>query len=851
MKKNYLFLFAAATMAQFTSAQTNSFNLHSTFALSYRTYNPKSEDFNGDGKKDIMFMDDAGQIRLYANDGLANFSAYSVATTIMTMNIEGTSFETSDLDNDNDLDILMPNGLIYLNNGSGVFTQLAGADFKPASVTGIIADIDVFDVNGDGKKDIVWLNLSYQDLATQPNQVWLNTGTLQAPVYTYYSQWTNELSGQRVNMTSGDVDGDGDLDLLTSASSNNAQILKNDGNGNFTNFQIFGRYNKNAKFVDWDNDGDLDVISTDSYNSYGTWLYTNNGTGTFNTAGTALITPSIIQTDGATVPTALPYESLFFDYNNDGRKDVVYINVGNINSVLGTDANSALSLNQGNNNVELRASVPIGIYNVADYNNDGKLDFFGSNGTEYQIYLNDMVNVPLATAPATQTFCSGATVANLTATGSTLKWYNQPKYGTALQSTATLTTGTYYVSQTINNAEGARIAVNVIVSNLAATTQATAATCNGSANGSATVNATSGIAPFTYAWSNGATTSEVQNLEAGTYSVIITDAAGCTTTKNVIITEPQAIVITTGLITHVACYGNNTGTAQISANGGSGQYTYLWENGATTSVIENVPAGAYEVTVTDSNGCSATELIMISQPAEPLTTEQFDLINVSCLGGNNGRVAVGVYGGTEPYQYTWDNGATTSVLENLVAGTYNVQITDANGCIATREFIVNDGAPLVANITRTDDTLTVTPTTNATYQWGSCGSENTFTPINNATSQSFTALETGNFAVMVSANGCSTVSDCYAVTALGVNDLQKTVTFTATPNPSNGVLNIQASVNGTIAVYDMLGKALLNTKINAGNNNVNLTNLEDAVYVIRFSGDNNTQKTIKVVKQSK
>ncbi|WP_417876835.1 T9SS type A sorting domain-containing protein, partial [Winogradskyella sediminis] len=140
------------------------------------------------------------------------------------------------------------------------------------------------------------------------------------------------------------------------------------------------------------------------------------------------------------------------------------------------------------------------------------------------------------------------------------------------------------------------------------------ASCNGGSDGSATASATGGTAPYTYAWSNGATTASIVGVVAGTYNVTITDANGCTDTSSVTITEPAALVASSVVDSNASCNGGSDGSATASATGGTAPYTYLWSNAATTASIVGVVAGTYNVTITDANGCTDTSSVTITEP---------------------------------------------------------------------------------------------------------------------------------------------------------------------------------------------------------------------------------------------
>ncbi|WP_242131768.1 LamG-like jellyroll fold domain-containing protein [Aestuariivivens marinum] len=211
--------------------------------------------------------------------------------------------------------------------------------------------------------------------------------------------------------------------------------------------------------------------------------------------------------------------------------------------------------------------------------------------------------------------------------------------------------------------------------------------CHGGSNGYAQVNVSGGTAPYTYAWSNGQTTQTATNLSAGTYSVTVTDANGCTDFASLTITDPP-LLTATAIGTEPLCFGNSNGTAIVTPAGGTPGpgYTYLWSNGQTTQEATGLAAGSYSVTVTDANNCTATASVTIGQPtALDATTSK---TNVLCNGAADGTGTINVTGGTAPYTYLWSNSQTTQTATGLAPGTYNVVATDANGCQISRNVTI-------------------------------------------------------------------------------------------------------------------------------------------------------------------
>lgn len=220
----------------------------------------------------------------------------------------------------------------------------------------------------------------------------------------------------------------------------------------------------------------------------------------------------------------------------------------------------------------------------------------------------------------------------------------------------------------------------------------TSPTCNGYSNGSATATATGGTSPYTYAWSNGANGSIAAGLSAGSVSVTVTDAGGATANASFTVSQPSAISVSINLNNPCAGGGNATATA----TGGTGGLTYLWDNGATSATVSGLSAGLHCVTVTDANGCQGVDCKVVPSAMNLTVNVQ----GIACFNFCDASVEAVVTGGSGPYTYAWSNGANGSVNPNLGPGTYNVTVTDANGCTIT-------GSGTVANPTQINVNLTV------------------------------------------------------------------------------------------------------------------------------------------------
>jgi len=362
---------------------------------------------------------------------------------------------------------------------------------------------------------------------------------------------------------------------------------------------------------------------------------------------------------------------------------------------------------------------------------------------------------------STNVNCNGNGTATVVASGGngsyTYKWNNNA-------TTATITglaAGTYSVIVKDANLCVAT-ATGVVVSNpgpLSAGATHTNVTC--SSLGTATVTASGSTSPYTYLWSNGATTSSVSGLVAGTYSVTVYDVYNCSTSvTGITITQPSAVTAN-GSTTNVSCFGGSNGTASVTAGGGTSPYTYSWNTGATTSSISSLSAGTYSVTVTDHNGCTGTATgLVVSQPASALSASG-STTNVSCFGGNNGTASVTASGGTSGYTYLWSNGATTSSISGLTSGIYSVTVTDENGCTTTSSNTVTQPATGVSASASTTANATCTGCTNGSVSVSASGGTSPYTYLwsNGATTSNVSGLGAGTYSVTVTDhNGCTATS---------------------------------------------------------------------------------------------
>lgn len=287
--------------------------------------------------------------------------------------------------------------------------------------------------------------------------------------------------------------------------------------------------------------------------------------------------------------------------------------------------------------------------------------------------------------------------------GYTYLWSDPNTQSTAIASG--LSGGTYTV--TVTDLNGCTALQSVTIAEpaelVASATETTQVLCNGGSTGQATAGQTGGTTPFTYLWSdpNGQSSMVLTGVPAGTYTVTVTDANFCTSTASVTVTEPNALTGSVTIDNNVSCNGGSDASVTANPSGGTGPYAYQWNDPSnqTNQTAINLAAGTYVVTITDANGCTATvQNVLIIEPQQLAGVGSST--SVTCNGGSDGSATVTPSNGTFPYTYLWDdpNTQTDQTATDLEAGTYQVQITDANGCTAIVNVTVDEPSELVVTV---------------------------------------------------------------------------------------------------------------------------------------------------------
>ncbi len=340
--------------------------------------------------------------------------------------------------------------------------------------------------------------------------------------------------------------------------------------------------------------------------------------------------------------------------------------------------------------------------------------------------------------------------------------------GETTEDISALPAGVYTVM--VNDGRGCSFTATVSINEpdaLAATLSAVNALCS-AGTGSVDLEVNGGTSPYSFLWSNGATTEDLQNLPAGSYSVTITDANGCLLTGQAEVSGISSNLQILAGVYHALCNGQADGAVSLQVSGGAAPYSFLWSDGSTAQDLVQASAGSYTVTVTDANGCTGSAQAEIMQPDALAAVVAIQ--NGNCNGSNSGSADLTVTGGTAPYSFLWSNGETSEDIGSLATGTYTVTVTDAHGC----QVIAN------ANIQNTGFSVSLLPTP-AGCNGGNDGSVQSvvnggtapysFVWSNGETTQDISSLLPGLYEVTVTDNNKCVASASILVTepdALGL-----------------------------------------------------------------------------------
>ncbi|MDD4234702.1 MAG: PKD domain-containing protein [Bacteroidales bacterium] len=337
-----------------------------------------------------------------------------------------------------------------------------------------------------------------------------------------------------------------------------------------------------------------------------------------------------------------------------------------------------------------------GTYTVTVYDNNGCSE-------TNVVTVNSPTQLSFANVSVDDVLCYGGSSGNIQVipTGGTPPYDFLWSNGSTNSSPINLPAGQHCVTVSDNN--GCEIDTCIYINEppvINVQINATNETCYNSCDGEIEAIVTGGSAPFTYLWSNNETNSIINNLCSGIYNLTVIDINGCNVYTSGSITGPNILDIVTQNTIQPHC-SNSDGMVAVSVVGGVPPYSYIWSDpGGSSNTLNNIPAGTYTVTVTDSHGCSDFHSVSISDISAPEITDII-ISNVQCSGNSDGTAEVIFTSTTPSNTIAWSNGQNGPIAINLAEGTYSVTITDENNCSASESFTITQPNPVsieVANI---------------------------------------------------------------------------------------------------------------------------------------------------------
>jgi len=545
------------------------------------------------------------------------------------------------------------------------------------------------------------------------------------------------------------------------------------------------------------------------------WMPGNHSTQTVNNLAAGTYNVTVTASGGCTATaSAIVGSSTGITTTASGTATTCGLNNGAVTANPGGGSGYTYLWTPGNHTSQMVNNLGAGTYNVM-------VTATGGCTATASAMVNSSTGIS-TTANGTATTC-GLNNGSVTATpsgGSGYTYLWTPGNHTS-QTVNNLAAGTYNV--TVTSANGCITTATATVNSSTAITvmsSVTNTTC-GLNNGSATASA-SGGSGYIYNWSNGGNTATINNLAAGAYTVTVTSANGCTNTATATVNASAGISVITNVV-HESCSNCDNGSATATAVGGSG-YSYIWSNGGSTQMINNLAPGIYTVTVTSSNGCTATANAVINAFGCPSLNINMTKTDPTCVGNCNGIATAAGSGGQSPYTYIWSNGGTTQTLTGLCAGIYTVTVTDANQCPEVASVTLDPGVSIsvIANGTNTscglnNGSVIANPAGGSgyTYLW----------MPGNYTTQTVNNLASGNYNVSVTSNnGCTATASAMVGSSTGISATasgtttscgQNNGSITATPTGGSGYAYLWMPGNYTTQTVNNLAAGTYSVTVTA------------------------------------
>jgi len=386
-------------------------------------------------------------------------------------------------------------------------------------------------------------------------------------------------------------------------------------------------------------------------------------------------------------------------------------------------------------------------------------------------------------------------------------------------------------------------------------------TCHGDYDGELTVSRSGGIEPYSYLWNDpgSQSTQNADVLDAGFYTVTVTDANGCQKSSSVNLNQPPAIQVNK-TVYNVSCHGGSDGAVQLAASGGTPTFSYFWttENGSglvpTQKDQSGLTPGTYSFTATDTHNCMYEDSVEVTEPETSLTVEITDINDALCHGDDDGNIDISASGGTPPYTFAWTttdgSGLDTDAEDQTAvgAGTYQLTVLDDNNCEATLSATVNE--PEAITIVSEDVVDATSETaTDGSIEVEATGGTGTITylltpgDISNETGI-FDNLGPGDYTISITdENSCGPVTTDLTVSFPdAIESISNAENIRLYPNPTSAKITLEIDTDQqttyTIEILNIAGQRLFKEKTQANGNlkkEFDLSDYAKGIYFIKIS----------------
>jgi len=322
--------------------------------------------------------------------------------------------------------------------------------------------------------------------------------------------------------------------------------------------------------------------------------------------------------------------------------------------------------------------------------------------------------------------------------------------------------------------------------------------CNGFADGAVSISTISGgVPPYSYLWDNGYTGNNLTGLDAGTYSLLATDANGCTASSTILVNQPEPLSV--GIVTSNVECGVSQGSAFANVNGGTSPYSYVWANGYYSESLAGITSGTYSLTVTDANGCTAIASSQVSVMG--MISATISEVNpISCFGMNDATLTAITEYAQAPVNYQWNSGQSGATVYGVASGLYVVSVTDAWGCEGVASYLVQSPSAIEMSSFVTNANCQNTHEGAISLNVNGGHAPYSYLWSTGSTEQNLSGLSSGDYHVMVTdSTGCTLQRD-FTISAPSSIVINTEVTDVGCYGRRDG--RIEISAEGGVEPYD-------------------------------------------------